>query len=114
MNTNSDAVFLRRFRRLDSTGLFCRGLGGLLSSLHHDLLLLVLRVRPMSVEKLEQSQLVVVRDSLVELVDGRGNLQPLIKNGSLALENDILWPSDKRAKIHPPGMLAYHEVHQVR
>jgi len=38
-------------------------------------------------------------EGLVELVDAWGNLQSLLQNGSLSLEFDVFWPSDKSGQI---------------
>jgi len=63
------------------------------------LLLGLLALGAVLVEQLEQLSGCLTVQSLAELVDGRGNLQTLLKNSTLTLQTDVLGPANKAAQV---------------
>jgi hypothetical protein len=75
------------------------GLSGGLSSSIETRLLLLLSLRAVLVQELEQLGSGVLVESVVELSDRRRDLEALVENDLLALEADIFRPLDEAGKV---------------
>jgi len=71
------------------------------SLLGETLLLLSLGLRSVLVEKLESLSGGVAVEDILELSDGRWNLQAEVEDLLLALKTDILWPSHHAREVTP-------------
>mmetsp|Transcript_9378 Transcript_9378/g.22878 ORF Transcript_9378/g.22878 Transcript_9378/m.22878 type:complete len:266 (+) Transcript_9378:240-1037(+) len=59
--------------------------------------------RSVLVKELEDVHGLVLADGLRELVDGGGDLEPLVEDGALALDADVFGPSDESAEVAARG-----------
>ena len=73
--------------------------GGCSSSGHKTSLLLLLALRTVLVEKLEQLSSSVLVESVRELGDSRGDLETLVEDDLLALQTNVFRPLDESCQV---------------